>query len=173
MGVFSPDEMTRDKFKGNSVCRFIIDREEVDDNDLERVNAFFEELREYGTIPRQKVLFTFGGYDDDKRELIYIIEVAQYIKAMLTRNPWFWYYATPFNSEIFYLALLTDENEYVIADFPLARKFSLKTDPEKMQRLIYIMGINLNMYGEDMDDIDGALESLQVWSAKMLAGISQ
>ena len=173
MGVFTSDEMTQDKFKGNSMCHFVISKEEVDDNDLERVNAFFEELREYETTPRQKVFFTFGGYDDDKRELIYIIEVVRYIKEMLTRNPWFWYYATPFNSEIFYLALLVDENDYMIADFPLARKFSIKTDPEKMKNIIFIMGANLSILGKDMDDIDGSLESLKVWSAKMLGGISQ
>jgi len=173
MGFFNFDEMTREKFKGNSMCHFEISKEEVNDNDLERVNTFFEELREYGTIPRQKVFFAFGGYDDDKRELIHIIEVVRYIKAMLTRNPWFWYYATPFNSEIFYLALLVDENNYVIADFPLARKFSLKMDPDKMKSLIYTMGANLNMFGEDIGDIDGSLESLKVWSAKMLENISQ
>ena len=71
MGFFTPDEMTQDIFDGKAMCHFEIERADVEGNDFERIDTFFEELRELGTAPRQKVWFSFAGYDDDKRELIY------------------------------------------------------------------------------------------------------
>ena len=171
MGFFTSDEMTEEKFNGKALCHFDISKDEVEGADFERIDTFFDELLEFDNKPRQKVFFTFDGYNDDKRELIYIIEVVRYVKAMITRHPYFWYFATPYNSEFFYLALLVDEKDIEIVDFPFARKFHLKTDPERIKRLIRVIGMNLNIFGEEINDISGAVESLKAWSEKMLGAL--
>jgi len=173
MGYFTSDEMTEERFHGKSICHFNIEKEEVKNTDFERIDAFFEELKEYGTVPRQKVFITFSDIDEQKRELIYSPEIIRYTKAFISRHPYFWYYATPVNSEFFYMAILVDGDKIEIADFPFARKFSLKTDPDRIKHLIHVMGINLNIFGEEIDDIEGALESLKAWTEKMLGDIIQ
>ena len=44
-------------------------------------------------------------------------------------------------------------------------------DNEKVMNLIRVMGINLNIFGEEIDDIDGSVESLKIWSAAILEKI--
>ena len=171
MRFFTPDQMTRDSFKGKAVCHFEIMKPETREQDFDRLDEFMSELREYTPLSRQKVLFSFAGYDSDERELIYIPEVIQYTKAFISRHPYFWYYAIPHNSEFFFLAILLDEKNHTIANVPAARKFHIKTDNEKVMNLIRVMGINLNIFGEEIDDIDGSVESLKVWSATILEKI--
>lgn len=123
------------------------------------------------SVARQKVLFSFAGYDSDERELIFIPEVVKYAKALVKRHPYFWYFATPYNSEFFFLVLLLDEKNHTIATVPSARKFHIKTDNEKIINMIKVMGMNLNIFGDDINDIDGAIESLKVWSEKIFKAL--
>ena len=171
MKYFTPDQMTQDMFEGSSVCHYEISKSETQELDLDRLDEFMSELLEYGSLPRQKVLFSFAGYDADERELIFIPEVVKYAKALISQHPYFWYYATPFNSEFFFLVLLLEEQNQTIATIPLIRKFHIKTDKDKVMGMIRIMGINLNIFGEEIDDIEGAVESLKVWSDKILVAL--
>jgi hypothetical protein len=168
MKFFTPDQMTKESFNGKAICHFEIMKSETKEQDFDRLDGFMSELRDYVPQSRQKVLFSFAGYDTDKRELIYIPEVIRYTKAFISRHPYFWYYATPYNSEFFFLAILLDEKNHVIANVPSARKFHIKTDNEKVMNLVRVMGINLNIFGDEIDDIDGSVESLKVWSTAIL-----
>jgi len=90
---------------------------------------------------------------------------------MPKRYPFFWYFATPFNSEFFFLSLLIDEKDYTIATIPSARKFHIKTDNDKIVNMIKVMGLNLNIFGDEIDDIHGAIESLKAWSEKIMIAV--
>ena len=162
---FTAKEMSKDKFKSNNaMCHFEIDKADVESKNFDKTDNFIKKIASYGRIARQKVLFSFAGYDDDERELIYIPEVVKYTKELLRRHHCFWYYATPFNSEFFILAALIKEQNSVIVNIPLVRKFHVKQDPEELKHFLNEMAIKLNIYGEQIDDINGAVESLKAWS---------
>ena len=171
---FTEKEMTKDKFRGKSMCHFEIAKTDVDMRSYDNVDRFFKRLENFGAgTARQKVLFTFAGYDDDKRELIYIPEVIRYAKELSYNYPQLWYYATPLNSEFFVLADLLDEKNSVIANVPLAQKFYIKKDAENLKSFLYDLARKLNFYGDKINDTDGALESLKAWSAVVTGSIGQ
>ena len=168
MNLFTPDQMTRNNFKGNTICHFEIRSFEVQEISFDRIDKFISDLRNYKKLPRQKVLLSFADYNDDERELIYISEVVKYTKMLISRHPYLWYYTIPFNSEFFFLVILLDEKNHTIANVPLARKFHLKTDRDRVMKLIQTMGINLNIFGEEINDIDGSVTSFKAWSSAIL-----
>ena len=146
------------------MCHFEITKSDVDNKNFNNVDIFIKKLKSFGTVARQKVLFSFAGYDNDKRELIYIPEVIRYTKELLKRYPFFWYYATPVNSEFFILAALLDEKNSVIVNVPLARNFHVKQDAENIKSFLYNAAVQLSIFGEQINDIDGAVKSLEAWS---------
>jgi len=170
--LFSPDKMTRSSFKGNSVCHYEIFREEVESKDFTRFDKFMAKLKSFRTIPRQKVVFAFAGYNDDKRELINIPEVVRYAKEVIEKYPYFWYYAITINSEFFLLADLFDEANYTIVSNDAKRKFYIKHDKEKIQHLIRKMAAGLEKFGEQSRDTEGALEAFKIWAAYIMSHLS-
>jgi hypothetical protein len=55
-----------------------------------------------------------------------------------------------------------------IADVPSAKSFYIKQDVEGIKRLVQTMAINLNIFCEEIGDIDGSVECLRVWSSAIL-----
>jgi hypothetical protein len=170
MGYFTPEDMSEDNFQGKSICHFEITKAEVEAEDFDRLDEFMETLKHYGSTARQKVLFSFAGYDEDKREIVFIPETLQYTKQLISRHPYIWYYALPFNSEFLYLAILLGQENMTVATIPIAKKFAVKQDPCTIMRLITVMARNMEIFGEEIDDIEGSVESLKLWSNKILSG---
>jgi len=162
--LFSPDKMTRSSFKGNSVCHYEIFKEEVESKDFTRFDKFITTLKSYRTLPRQKALFSFVGYNEDERELINIPEVVSYSKRIVNEYPCFWYYAITTNSEFFFLTDLFDENNYTIVSNSVSRKFHIKQDKEKLENQLRKMGAACEDFGKQINDDDGAFESFKVWA---------
>jgi len=165
---FSSNELAEFKFKGNSICHFEILRSEVNKNNYERLNRFFQKVYPYALTARQKVLFSFAGYDDDDRELSYIPEVVSYIKKLLRLYPYFWYYAIPLNSEIFFFAALMDERNSTLVKLDNKQKVYMQQDTKELQRFFTIMGYNLDIFGDEIKDINGAAESFKIWGKYVL-----
>jgi hypothetical protein len=129
-----------------------------------------EKVNSYGALARQKIWFSFSGYDDDKRELIYIPEAVSYAKKLISKYPYFWYYAIPYNSSFFYLIVFLDEKNMTIVNYPAAQSLYIKQDANSVMRFIKIMAMNLNIFGEEIDDIDGSVACLKLWSDEILKG---
>ena len=164
MGMFTSNEMTKDKFKGSkSICHYEVSRIEVENMKFVRFDNFMKTLKSYRTAARQKVFFTFGGYDLDERELFEIPEVLKYIREMIKLHPYFWYFAITYNSVIFVQALLIDENNVVYAKFDNIRRYSIDGDPEKEKALASGMEQTLIAFGEKINDSEGAKKSLEAW----------
>ena len=168
MRFFPPDGISKEMFEGKDYCHFDIGRAEAESQDFQRIDGFFDSIKSYGTSARQKVYFSFAGYNDDKRELIYIPEPVEYVRTLISRHPYFWYYAIPHNSEFFYLALFINKNDMTVADVPSAKKFYLKQDKEGIHRLVTTMAMNLNIFGEEIGDIDEATKCLKLWAEKII-----
>lgn len=170
--LFFPDKMTRASFKGNAVCHYEILREEVECVDFTRFDKFMEKLKSFRTIPRQKVMFSFAGYNDDKRELINIPEAVHYAKKTIEKHPYFWYYATTINSEFFFLADLLDEKNYTIVRNDASRKFHMKHDKDTIQNLLRKMAAALEEFGNQSKDIEGALEAFRIWATYIMSHVT-
>ena len=167
MKFFDPEMLSDETLEGASICHYEIEKDEVESEDFDRLDGFMETLKMYGASARQKVWFTFSGYDDDKRELVFIPEVVQFIKTLLNRHPYFWYFAIPYNSECFYLVVFLQKDS-TVATIPLVQKFYIKQDVELIQRFISVLAMNLNIFGEEIDDIKGSAECLKLWSSQIL-----
>ena len=172
MVFFAENEMTKKKFKENSFCNFEISKYEVDNLNFDSIDSFIKKLKSFGSVTRQKVLFTFTGYKDDKRELIFIPEVNQYTKELINRYPYFWYYATPDNSEFFFLSLLLREHKGVINTAPPVERFYFEQDKKEIKFFISAISKNLEKFGTEARDIRGAKESLKIWRTKILMSLN-
>ena len=170
--LFSPDKITRGDFKGNAVCHYEIFREEVECSDYTRFDNFMAKLKSFRTIPKQKVMFSFAGYNDDKRELINIPEAVHYAKRLIEQYPYFWYYAITINSEFFVLADLFDDTNYTIVSNDARQKFYIKQDKESIQHLIRKMGAALEKFGEQLKDTEGALEAFKLWATFIMSQLT-
>jgi len=170
---FSPDEMKRSKFKRSAVCHYEIRKEEVESDDFNRFDKFMTALKSYRTLPRQKVLFSFAGYNDDERELVNIPKVVRYAKKIIAEYPHFWYYAITTNSEFFFLADLIEENNYTIVSNDISRKFHIKQDKERLENQLRKMGTALESFGSQANDEDGAFDSFKKWATFFKLHISQ
>jgi len=170
--LFSSDVMNRSKFNGKAVCHYEILKVEVEGNDFNRFNKFIEQLKSFRTLPRQKVLFSFAGYNDDERELLYIPEVIRYAKRIIAEHPYLWYYAITHNFEFFFLADLLDESNYTMVNNSVSRKINIKQDKEKLENYLRKMGNAMESFGEQFKDEDGAFESFKTWAAYFKQHIS-
>lgn len=168
MEFFSSNDINENKLFGNSICHFEIKKEEIENQNFKRIDTFMDKLTSYGSLARQKVLFSFADYDDDKRELIYVPEAVQYAKILVKNHPYFWYYAIQYNSAFFYLAFFVNDKNMTIATIPEAQKFFIKQDVEDLERFIKVMAMNLNIFGEEIGDIDGALECMKLWGSMII-----
>ena len=171
MEFFAADGMKKEYFKKDLMCHYEILRPEVEHENFTRLNTFIIKLNLFAPLARQKVLFSFAGYNNDKWELNYLREVVEYAKEILRIHPYFWYYATPEQSEFFYLALFVNEDDYTIVDILENRKFCVKRNAEKLKHLFDAMSHNLNVFGEEIRDEDGAEDSFKIWAYKIIDDI--
>ena len=162
--LFLSSEMTKDKFKGDSICHYEITKQELDSSDFTRIGEFMQQLESYGFFPRQKIWFTFAGFDSDKRELILVPEVVKYAQAFINKHPSFWYYAIPEHSPFFFMAMTIDMRNFLVVANDVTRQFKAKLDIEITKTLLEKMGVELEKYGDTINDKDGAMKCLMSWS---------
>jgi len=161
--VFLASEATKDKFQNGMFCHYEILREEVENADFTRIYKFMNQMKSYLSVPKQKVLFTFAGYDDDNRDLINIPEVVSYTKELLKRHWYFWYYAIPKTSYFFVTAFLLDENNHTVVTADLSHQISVKTNAAKLESLVFEIKDALQSFGTHIDDENGAAECCKLW----------
>lgn len=161
--IFPAKEATKDKFKNGDMCHYEILRSEVASKEFGRIAQFMNQMKSYRSVPRQQVLFSFAGYDDDKRELIIIPEVVQYTKEILNQHSYFWYYAIPQTSDFFLTAFTFDENDYSVIANEVTRKLSVRVDPERFGFLAIEIKDALQSIGTHIDDEDGAFDCYKAW----------
>jgi len=166
--MFSSDRMTKGKFKNNLECHYEITKQELDSGNFTRISEFMQRLESYGSLPRQKVMFTFAGYDDDKRELIQIPEVVKHTQIFINKHPSFWYYAIPARSPFFFMAMTVNLDNYLLVANDATRVFMTKLDNKRTRTLVEKMAVDLEAHGELVNDKPGAMDCLMAW-AKLIS----
>jgi len=162
---FVASETTEGKFKDGDICHYEILRKEVEYLKFGRISQFLNQLKSYRSIPRQRVIFTFAGYDNDSRELLNIPAVIHYTKELLKRHWYFWYYAIPNASYFFVIAFLFNENNYTILNDDTSRKVIVESDVAGIEDLVIEIKEALQSFGTHIDDEIGAHESYRAWIA--------
>jgi len=69
-----------------------IPRVVVESGDVEEIVTFFENIKATKSYYRGHVLFSISGYDYDPRELYEIKEVVDWIRKLVARVPYIFYY---------------------------------------------------------------------------------
>ena len=71
-----------------------VSKNEVISNDIETLNSVLAQLRANKEKSRRKLMITFDGYDNDKREVYEIDEIRKYVAKIFEKNYDLFYYLT-------------------------------------------------------------------------------
>lgn len=139
--------------------------------DLSRMDDFMTMLERANTKARQKVLLTFADdYHDDKRELVFIPEVVEYIKAYAKKYPYFWYYVMPTDSIYLPQVFLTANAVNLDGE---AGKYALNVTTDAIKQFAHVLAYNLQAYGEAIRDIEGSAKSCKAWLDTVMQSIGE
>lgn len=154
------DEFKSSMFKKHQ-CYFDVKKHECMEIDLSRMDNFMSMLERSTQKARQKVLLTFAeDYKEDKRELIFIPEVVNYIMAFAKKYPYFWYYVMP-NDSIYLPQVFLQKKRVNINS--ATEKYALNVDSDNLLNFTRVLAYNLQMYGESIRDIEGSAKSCKAW----------
>ena len=71
-----------------------VSKENVVRQNIDTTNLILENLRKNTTKSRRKLMITFDGYDNDKREVYEIDEIRKYVAKIFEKNYDLFYYLT-------------------------------------------------------------------------------
>lgn len=84
-----------------------VSKENVVRQNIDTTNLILENLRKNTTKSKKKLMITFDGYDNDKREVYEIDEIRKYVKKVFEKNHDLFYYLTSLvNNDSIILACL-------------------------------------------------------------------
>ena len=158
--------ITRADFKDGNIYHYEIMRNEVESKIYTRIDKLMSKLIQLRSLPRQKILITFAGYDFDKRELIEIPDVVLYTQTLIKQHPYFWYYVVP-STPFFTMAMTIDLNNYRYVAFDTVRMFAMEADRKATIRLVKNMSSEIQTFGKSINDVSGANDSLSKWYMMM------
>ena len=160
-------------FRRGNCCKYDFYKEECQSFDFGRFDEFMAFLENNAKDARQNVLLMTHDYDDDQRLLFLIPEVASYIRALLKKYPFFWYYAIPTASEYLLFCLLQINMINFTGDPKKdSDLFDANINPDHLMNLLKVMAVNLDIYGREIKDIQGSIHSFKVWS-EYIMGITR
>lgn len=160
-------QISKKALESGAIFIFEITKKEVLGNNFNHINELMLQLKTFGKIARQKILFSFSGYENDK-DLLLIPEVVLYTQALLDQHPYFWYYAMIESSTFFTTAQVIDTKNYTAAANMKTSTTSVQVDAMKTLLLLKKMEDDMLAYGIKIDDLEGARDSLEKWSTSFL-----
>lgn len=84
-----------------------VSKKEVIKQDIETTNLILAHLRKNSSKSKKKLMITFDGYDNDKREVYEIEEIRKYVAKVFEQNHDLFYYLTSLiNNDSIILACL-------------------------------------------------------------------
>ena len=112
-----------------------VSKKKVISKDIETLNSVLAQLRANKEKSRRKLMITFDGYDNDKREVYEIEEIRKYVKKVFEKNHDLFYYLTSLaNNDSILLACLGNLTNI---RFDKYNKTMLKIDtPDEIRRKI-------------------------------------
>lgn len=112
-----------------------VSKEKVVKKEIDATNLILEHLRKNSDKSRKKLMITFDGYDNDKREVYEIDEIKKYVAKVFEQNHDLFYYLTSLaNNDSILLACLGDLSNIRFDNY---NKTMLKIDtPDEIRRKI-------------------------------------
>lgn len=112
-----------------------VSKEKVVKKEIDATNLILEHLRKNSDKSRKKLMITFDGYDNDKREVYEIDEIRKYVAKVFEQNHDLFYYLTSLaNNDAILLACL---GNLCNIRFDNYNKTMLKIDtPDEIRRKI-------------------------------------
>lgn len=77
--------------KATLLC-YSISKREIIQKDYSRIFKFFDKLTKAGIYAKEKIHISFGGYDNDKREIYEIPEIREYVKNVCDKYGYLFYF---------------------------------------------------------------------------------
>lgn len=85
-------EITLDQIKEADYVGFAIQKEEVCQLQFDRVDQLYETMHQAGRKAKNKIAFSFMGYEQDRREIFEIPEVREFVLQLYQKHPDLFYF---------------------------------------------------------------------------------
>jgi hypothetical protein len=151
----SIDAITAEMFD-SGMSAYLVSREESEGSDMRLVSALFDRLMSIGSIACQNIVFGFGGYDDDPREIYVIPKAREFIAKLIETYPCFGYFVTPADNALLACMLPLDDIR--------SNSISLDVVTQTLRRITD----GIRDYGKQIGDQDGARRAVKEWQRTCL-----
>ena len=83
-----------EEVKKANIILYSVSKRELLNNDYTRIFNSLNILSESGKFARGKLMLTFNGFDDDKREIYEIKEIREYVRNIYKKYKYMFYFLT-------------------------------------------------------------------------------
>jgi len=157
-------------FSNSGLVHFEIARDECESLDFTRLEEFLDQLVKLKKLPCQRVILTFNGYSDDKRELLYIPSVVKYAKHLCDEYPFIFYYLKPYENLIFISCNLVTSAPYAV--FKAGGSHGIVVDPKQLGNLWEKMKRDIATIAGHFKDKDGGRSAILAWDGFIMSKYS-
>lgn len=142
--------------KNMTLLVYSVSKREILGNDFERIRKNLEILTKAGKDAKGKLFLTFGGYEDDKREIYMIPEIRNFIKKTWEEYKYLFYFLTPFdNNKAIIFACINDVKSYQKINSDVINLEIIYNEKIKLQTITATEN-----FGRQIGDLDGARREL-------------
>lgn len=142
--------------KNMTLLVYSVSKREILGNDFERIRKNLEILTKAGKDAKGKLFLTFGGYEDDKREIYMIPEIRNFIKKIWEEYKYLFYFLTPFdNNKAIIFSCINDVKSYQKINSDVINLEIIYNEKIKLQTITATEN-----FGRQIGDLDGARREL-------------
>lgn len=142
--------------KNMTLFVYSVSKREILGNDFERIRKNLEILTKAGKDAKGKLFLTFGGYEDDKREIYMIPEIRNFIKKIWEEYKYLFYFLTPFdNNKSIIFACINDVKSYQKINSNVINLEIIYNEKIKLETITATEN-----FGRQIGDLDGARREL-------------
>lgn len=135
---------------------YSVSKREIMNNDFERIRKNLETLTKAGKDAKGKLFLTFGGYEDDKREIYMIPEIRNFVKKIWEDYKYLFYFLTAFdNNRAIIFACINDVKSYQKINTGIIGLEIIYDEKVKSQTITATEN-----FGRQIGDLDGARREL-------------
>ncbi len=142
--------------KNMTMFVYSVSKREVINNDFERIRKNLEILTKAGKDAKGKLFLTFGGYEDDEREIYMIPEIRNFVKNIWEEYKYLFYFLTPFdNNKAIIFACINDVKTCQNINTGIMSLEIIYNEKIKLQTIK-----ETEDFGRQIGDLDGARREL-------------
>lgn len=156
--IFQENIKNLEDIKKAEIIFYSVSKRELINEDYTRIKNNLKILNHAGKYARSKVMLTFDGFDNDKREIYEIPEIRKYVKNIWNKYKHIFYFLTPLdNNRAIIFACLNDfESIYKIGE--KETKLHIMYDKDIKQKTIEEM-FKYSLQINDLENIKRILDT--------------